>query len=488
MMKKLRKLEMEKILLLAYLIFQLASLVWRGINLNYNSPFNDEAIYVVVGRMGIFQGDWETYNASGWMAGHPYFYPVMAALAYATQGIAGPRLLNVVFGVLLIELVFVAVLLLAQTKKKESLVGGLVAVVLLAASPVLYYVSRLATYDMPGFYFLFLSFIFLLMAKGKDYRTGQKYFLAVLFLFLALLTKIVAALYFPLFLVYSFWRAKKLGRKNYFYWQRYFFLVLGAGLLVYVLAVGPSLVAYYQSQSGIDDYNQGQIIQTFWENTRPYWFFWLVGSLGLFLTKRWRQWFLLSGGAVLVLVFHLVTGRWFTLDKHVLASVFFLSLISGLGISSLFSYLKSQKLKKVVFFGLAFSLLFFVNFAFFEAPKFNRLWLDETPVLSFLETKVKLGDKILVESGASPILATYNHNYPLNITTFDWLEYAALQGKEAYAAAVAHSYFDYIQLSEPEVFRIPETEEIHQVVMENLGDDYYLVFEENDSLVYKRSF
>ncbi|MCL5432698.1 MAG: hypothetical protein M1524_01095 [Patescibacteria group bacterium] len=47
--------------------------VVRIININYNTAFNDEAIYVVIGRMGLFTNDWWSYGAKLWMAGVPLY-------------------------------------------------------------------------------------------------------------------------------------------------------------------------------------------------------------------------------------------------------------------------------------------------------------------------------------------------------------------------------------------------------------------------------
>src|SRR4051812_19070423 len=86
-------------------VFILA-LAIRVVNLNYNSPFNDEAIYIVLGKMGLFLRDWWTYNAQSWVAGLPYLYPSFSALAYVTGGIVGSRLLSVLFGLLTIGEVY----------------------------------------------------------------------------------------------------------------------------------------------------------------------------------------------------------------------------------------------------------------------------------------------------------------------------------------------------------------------------------------------
>jgi hypothetical protein len=470
-----------------YALIQLGSLIWRSANLNYNSPFNDEAIYIVIGKMGLFQKGWDIYGAKNWIAGHPYFYPVMAALSHVFQGIAGPRLLNVIFGLLFLETVFLTTLHLSS-KTKEKRMGSLLAVFLAAAAPVLYYVSRLATYDMPGFYFLFLGLSLLLIANDQTYRSSKYYFLSALFLIFAVFTKIIAGIFFPLIIIFSFYRAKKLGPKNFYFWLRYFFFVFTIGMALYTIFIAGPLLTYYQTQSAVDDYNSRQILASFWEHTAPFWFFWLIGSIGFFLKKSWFEWLFLTLGGVWILLFHLITGRWFTLDKHTLGSIFFLTVTAGTGFNYLSSKLSSKLAKTSLSLALIFSLVSFTFFALIDSQRFNNLWLNETSLLSYLQRTIGLGDKVLVESGSGPILATYQQNFPLNVTTFDWLDYAATQGEEAYSLAVASGYFDYIQLVNPKIFKIPSTAKVHRVVAQNIEENYNLVYNENNFLVYKRNF
>ena len=96
----------EKRLDALYLGIIITTFLIRVINLNYNSAFNDEGIYIVVGRMGLFENDWSSYGANFWMAGLPYIYPPLSALAFQTGGLIGSRLLNIFFGVFLVEEIY----------------------------------------------------------------------------------------------------------------------------------------------------------------------------------------------------------------------------------------------------------------------------------------------------------------------------------------------------------------------------------------------
>src|SRR3989344_7587039 len=78
------------ILVLAFLI--------RIINLNYNSPFLDEAIYINLGKE-FWKGHWsELFSDISWVGGFPFFYPPISAIFHAAVGIVASRFFYVVLG------------------------------------------------------------------------------------------------------------------------------------------------------------------------------------------------------------------------------------------------------------------------------------------------------------------------------------------------------------------------------------------------------
>ena len=80
-------LNIQQVLFGAFGLLFLASFLVRTINLSYNIPFYDEAVYVVIGRLGLYQHDWWSYNAASWVAGSSFLYPSLAALSYNLRGI-----------------------------------------------------------------------------------------------------------------------------------------------------------------------------------------------------------------------------------------------------------------------------------------------------------------------------------------------------------------------------------------------------------------
>src|SRR4030043_1808519 len=174
-----------------FLLVLVSSFIVRVINLNYNSAFNDEGVYIVVGKMELFTGDWWSYGANLWMAGLPYIYPPLTALAYQIGGLMGSRFLNVIFGVLLIEEVYRFTRLINLFDEKVNQLAGLIAAFLVGFSAIGFYVSELATYDILSFFLLLFAINSFL--KAKRYENGKYYFLTAITLLIAFLTKIIMA-------------------------------------------------------------------------------------------------------------------------------------------------------------------------------------------------------------------------------------------------------------------------------------------------------
>ena len=82
----------------------LASFIVRVYNLNYNSPFLDEAQYLVLGKK-VLQGHWQESAPFSWVGGLPLLYPPLVAI-FGIFGILGARFLNVIFGTVSVYLLY----------------------------------------------------------------------------------------------------------------------------------------------------------------------------------------------------------------------------------------------------------------------------------------------------------------------------------------------------------------------------------------------
>lgn len=497
--------------LIAFII--LLTISTRLININYNSAFNDEAIYIVVGQMGIFERDWWSYNAATWIPGAQYIYPTMTALAYSIGGITASRFLNVILGALLVELIFIFSVILFPKFDKKAITAGVIAAALVGGSEISYYVSRLATYDMPSFTFLFLGLL-LLQANLSVVKSSKWYFLSALFISLSYITKIITGIYLPLVIAYSYLSAQRKGLPYLITWKTYFLLPTFLFLFLFMLASFDSLATYYTSQSNLEKAPISSVLNIIWENSRLIWGFYLLGSIGLFVSRQFLKWNILTLGSLMIVSFHLATNRTLSLDKHVLLMICFMAISSGIGIANLIFpntdnlkkvKTKKQSLKNRVFLSLSrvreskywqgfwlgllgIALVIYWVIGYQSAAKFNTRWQNLSAVEKQLEVLVEDGDKVLVESGAATILATYEKNYPLNTTTFDWLDYQGSTGQNAYAKAVRDGYFEVIQLESQNNPKSNNNFRLNQIIRENMSGNYETVFDDGKFSIYKRKF
>ncbi len=472
---------MGAILLLAFAL--------RVINLNYNSPFNDEAIYVVLGRLGIFQGDWWTYNAAGWMAGQPYVYPPLTAISYALGGILGSRFLNVVLGVLAVEAVFVFTYLIpSNLKQKEKKVAALIAATIIAVSTAALYVSRLATYDLPSFYLFLLGLIFLLYAQMPGKNHGKYYFLAFIFVVFSFFTKITIGIYLPFIYVYSFLTARKQGGEHWRYWKRYFGIPFVFALVAYGVFNMANLKTYFLSQVARDKNPFPVVFKTFWDNTRYVWIMWAFTSVWLFIEKQGKLWFAMSTMAILVFIFHIVTQREPTLDKHTFLTLMFLAPLVGIGFMEYLRILPTKLTVRTAAISFAIILLVYGAVSYKELRRFNILWHNSDVVTEYLSHNVHPGDHVLAEVGASAILASYDKNFPPYTVTFDWFEYKQTNGEQAYVNALRDGFFDYIELDGGDQTSEQFHSKLHNLVLANVAGNYKLDYANGGYLIYRRAF
>lgn len=460
----------------------------RAINLDYNSAFNDEAIYIVVGRLGIFQGDWWTYNAAAWMAGQPYIYPPISALAYMTHGIEGARLLNVIFGVIFVEVIFALTFLLARGTRSVRLLAGLVAAAVVGLAPVALYVSRLATYDMLSFLFLGLSLVTLIQAQKPSANWGKFYAASAITLGLAFFTKIIIGAYIPFIIGYSYLQARRAGEHQLHFWLIYFCLPILGLMAIYAVGNASAVLTYAQSQIGRDYSSYTRILTTYWENSRTIWLLWVVGAAGLLIKKQWRLLLTLTAASLLILGIHLATHRWPTLDKHVLLSVLFIFPVIGIGLANLVSVFRQRSWQAASLAGIVLLFLSFWGVSYHQAQAYNHMWTNSNDMLAYLRTNTKPDTKVLAEVGASAILVNYDQDFPPNTTTFDWFEYQHKTGVDAYQAALRDGYFDLIELDGGDSTDEDVHNHMHTLIRKNLGDNYEVGYKTKDFTVYRRTF
>lgn len=461
----------------------------RAYDLNYNSAFIDESSSIVIGRLGVFQGDWWSYNASSWMSGHPFINPLISGITYMIGGVVASRLFNVILGVLTIETIVILTILLTDERigTKSYFAGG-IAGVLVAFSSVSIFVSRMATYDMKCFYALFLSLLLMIWAEKTNKNIGKWYFLSGLFLIFALYSKVITLIYIPFYIAYSFFRAWKDARR-FHYWKYYFLSPLALVLGYYAIDQMGYLWTFSELQATKEKWAYLDIFKRIYSDM-PYEVWWLIpGTLGMLLKKDWQKLLLLGFAGVWVLASHVVTQRaiW-TMDKHVFITVAFFAVIAGIGISNMV-FVFQNRIAKILAAGPVIMLLAVYSFYSYQySKKYDYLWPNTYETQHILSSLIKPGDKVLAESGTAIMLAVYDINKPTNTTTFDWFEYQGFSGEKAFAVAVNDGYFDYIQLLKENISKDSLPERMFYVVKENMSDNYDMLYTTDTSYIYKRAY
>ena len=308
----------------------------RVLNLNYNAPFSDEAIYIVLGKLGLFQWDWTSFVAGNWMAGSLFAYPPLTAMAYTTLGIAGSRLLNVFFGVLAVKTIANIAGLLSPPQIRPR--AALITAFIIATAALSVATSRLATYDMPSFYFLFQSLYCILKAFFTPKKLlGKWYFLAVLNLFLAAMMKIISLAYWPLIIsiaVYDFYVHRQAVK--HFFWWRYFFVPFVIMLILYLSLQTHGILIYFQSHGAAEHI----LWRDIFNGVKPYLLLllplWLIGSFALLFRRALALWAWLTLSAIWIILLHFGAHRLSTFDKHLFFTEGFVALLCGIGLSRLF--------------------------------------------------------------------------------------------------------------------------------------------------------
>ena len=168
-------------------------------------------------------------------------------------------------------------------------------------------------------------------------------------------------------------------------------------------------------------------------------------------------------------------------------TITFLSVIIGTGLSSIiFSVPKTWRY--AVLIPVVTLLINYVIFSYNDLYRFNNMWDNSNHAVTFLSDKLQPGDKVLVESGGTAILAGYQKNHPTNFSTFDWINYEGKSGEAAYKAAVKDAYFKYIELEGKGQQGTTIFSSLHAMVSQNLGGNYRQIYSQNGFMIYERTY
>ncbi len=467
------------------ILAMLAALIIRSVNLNYNSPFNDEAIYVVVGKEGLFEGDWTTRVPFEWVAGIPLFYPSLAAIGYKLGGIVGARFLNILIFGLTLGVVHQIAYQLTSGSRETKLRAGLFAVIVLGGSSVSFMVSRLATYDMPSFLFAALTGLFLILATRSKKHYHGHYSMAAACLVLSFCFKYVTVFYVPVYCLLALLAVIK-NRAKLIACILNFILTAGLAFTIIGLLNLNGFLVYYRDNVATEVKTSYQAVwDLFVREANLVLLLTAVGAFGMLIKKKFTHLFVLLLVSSAIIIYHLFNMRTHTFDKHVLLSVIGYSIIAGMGLNYWFESVNNKPGR--VFIGICILLLFSVAglHSFKEFPRYNTAWVNDNPVTEYLQKTSSNGDQILSETGDSSTLAL--HDITRNLNTFNYISYKDLEGEEALAAAVSQGYYDAIVLQSQNDGKVEEHYVLTDIATTNLNPEYKICYQDGHFTVYKKT-
>ena len=478
---KLPNIEHDVLVAILFFAAVLISFFLRVQNLNYNSAYSEEAVYAIVGKMGIFYRDWHTFNSFNWMGGLPYLYPVLSALAFENGGIYGSRLLNVFLSLLVLEELYRFTLYINLFSKRKNSAAGLISVFIVGFSPFAVFVNTLATYDVAALLLLLFSINALLVAD--TYKGGKYYFASGLSLVLSMLTNYFLLTFLPFVLLLSLKVFKNLSseeQKNFMktYYYIPVFSIIGAFLIF-------NLVFIFQ-------FARTQIADEMESLTKTLAYLWSKDSMIVVLCSslvgfvyQFRKNIVLGFSFLLslfILLIHLILGNVSALGKHLFLVEVFIAPCAAYFIVYIFS-LKKPSFKVISSIALTSIFIYYIFNHQYILNYLRNGWLNTDDTNWYIANRVNHGSRVLSESGAPTVLYLFNVVEPSNIVTFEWFNYSKLQGSEAYSQAVADGYFNLIELSGT----YTSDPEIALLVKQNMGDRYTPVYKKGAFEIYEKT-
>ena len=458
------------------ILILLSAFVIRTINLNYNSPFLDEAIYINLGKE-FWKGHWsELFGDISWVGGFPFFYPPISAIFHAAGGIVATRFFNVLLGVASVFLIYRFTReIFPVSSEKESRNAGLVASALMATSTIPIVFSRLATYDAL-LVFLFLAGV---VALARAVFEGERnaYMAAAVFLFLAFLAKYIAVIYIPLLLLITLYLAVKTKRGEAVegiltsFWVPLLLLAI-----IYATTTFSELKGFLSAKTSEEHDSAITIVWLFLKYSPivflasiPSFYSMVKKKVGVLAT-------ILAFGATLPLLVHLVSGESQSVHQHSVFALIFLLPIIGVA-----STILIDKLKMAGIALLAFIITLNLIISTSQVNALSSFWPNTTKAGSFLKLRASPADKILAES-EDPITLALSGKVPAeNIDgPFDFT-YQNYESGLAYALATRDGYFNYIEIDGTFFAK-----DVIVSIEEAVEKRYYLVFDDGSIKIWQR--
>lgn len=431
----------------------LAILAIRLIDLDYNTAFVDEAIYIINGQQAL-QGT-SGFVAVRYMFGS-YLYPVLAALFGQLFGneLLGARVLSALYTTLAAGSIYVF------TRRVINPFAGVCAMIIFGFAANSRLVGQLATYDTLGVALtaVLLMLLGLSLTDDNSARQERLMFYAGVAFAASVLAKYIVLLLAPalvLVVLGLLWRCERA-----LVWRlaRAFALPVVAILFAYGTIFLDDLLRFVAGVSGFSSQPapRAQIIQAVRDALWPYILLALLGTTVLFIQRnreaRLAAIALLVAGAILP-VYHSLAGNIRSLDKHVVYSLVMLAPLCGAAVALIWQWLTRRAPQvlqgPVAQAALAAALVVGCFMAGNQtASNLKLLWPNMTLTLDVLRGLPMPQDtRVLAEGG--PMYTLYldwGDRVKMTDTWATAFSYKSLRGEPAMLAAVKDGEFEYIIL------------------------------------------
>lgn len=457
-------------------VIVVVSFVLRIHNLNYNSPFLDEAQYIVLGQK-VLAGHWQESDPFSWVGGMPLFYPTLSAV-FGIFGIIGARFLNVLLGTLSVYLVYeFTKSLLFSNNERENKIAGLIAAGFLAVLANPLYLSRLAIYDMLSFSLFLLGLVFLVkgftIKKPDLWQRENRFVVAAIAFTLSFLAKYIVLILLPFIILFGLWYMSRFGKKKFKIYLTYFIVPLTVIVGGYSIWQFNALLHFQTEQVSASESQSFNIIRNFFTYSLPVLIPAFVGSVLLFVQKQKIMPVILITFALITPVIHVVTNNLAASIQHTFLTIIFLLPLAAYGLLSV--------IRKWHFAGTILLMGMLVGTLLYSYPQLRLLeseWPNTNAVMDYLKENTTNHEKVLSSQDDITVL-TLSNLTDENITGIYTFEYKNRIEADAYRLALNEDYFNFVLLNDH------DHQEVEKTARDALTSHYKQVYGQAPFVVYK---
>ncbi len=413
-----------------------------------NTAFQDEALYLYAGRQyfNFLRGGPPVTEPYGqYVAGLPYFYPLLAGIADSIGGLEAARLLSLGFMLLVTLSVYLV------TARLYSRSSALVAAALFSVQGTVLYLGHFATFDALCLFLLALATV---LAVRADWRSWWGTATAVgIVLALAIAAKFAALLLTPSVVAILSWQLlRKHGWKQAVLAGALAGAIAVTGLAVPALLDNNVLIGLTHTTTERVAIIPTSRIAIAERAALLAGGLVLLGGIGLILAGRRGLVVALVflGSTLLAPAYHIYKMEIVSLQKHVVFSLFFAAPLAGYAVTRMSGIGQGRFANRRWIIVLAVCLLVF-SVGSQQAGELFHEWPNTQALMNVLLTQVRPSGRYLAEEMEVPRYYLQNTVAFWQWNQLYWFYYTDKQGRQlsgvhAYKAAINEGYFNLVIL------------------------------------------